>query len=150
MKSGLFIKNYFSSECGVAAVEFSMLAPILILLMVGVMDMGLYVRDKMKLEQISRASVDYVLNGGLEENIQTEVLEYYDSEHVSDYTVTAERVCTCSDGVAQDCGAVTCDFGDYSRQYVQVSINRNYSTLFPYPGIPEELTLNGHARMRLD
>lgn len=149
-KPDLFFTNYLTSERGVAAVEFSMIAPILILLMVGIMDMGMYVRDQMKLEQISRASVDYVLNGGLDENIGTEVLDYYDPEHASDYTITTERVCTCSDGAAQECGAVTCEFGDYSRQYVQVSIDRNFSTLFPYPGIPDELTLHGYSRMRLD
>ena len=39
---------------------------------------------------------------------------------------------------------------DYSRQYFQVTIDRTIRTLFPYPGIPDELNLQGSARMRLD
>ena len=146
----LFWGTYSKSENGVAAVEFSMIAPILILMMIGLMDLGLYVREKMKLEQISRAAVDYVMQGGQEENISEDIVTYYDSEHAGDYTVTTERVCTCSDGVAQSCDAVSCDFGDYSRQYFQVNVARTYETSFPYPGIRNEIDMSGFARMRLD
>jgi len=142
--------SYLKNECGAAAVEFSFLAPLLILLMVGIMDMGIYIRDKMKLEQISRAATDYLMQGGVEENIVTEVLPYYDENNTSAYTVLAERVCTCSDGSAQDCSAVSCDPGDYSRQYVQVTVDRTYTTMFPYPGIPEEIQMSGYSRLRLD
>ena len=119
-------------------------------MMVGLMDLGLYVRDKMKLEQISRAAVDYVMQGGLEENIEEDIITYYDASSVPSYSVTTDRVCTCSDGVAQTCDAVSCDFGDYSRQYFQVKIERTYTTTFPYPGISNEIVMDGYARMRLD
>lgn len=142
--------KFIASESGAAAVEFSFLAPILILLMVGLMDMGTYIRDRMRLEQISRAAVDYLMQGGQEENIQMDVLAYYDSENSGSYTITPERICTCGDGVAQDCSAMSCSTGDYSRQYVQVTIDRTFTTLFPYPGIPQEMSLSGYSRMRLD
>lgn len=142
--------SFFKSESGVAAVEFSLVAPILIFLMIGLMDMGIYIRDRMKLEQISRAAVDYVMQGGLEENITTDILNYYDQAHADQYTISTERVCTCSDGVAQTCDAVSCDSGDYSRQFFQVNIDRTFQTTFPYPGISDEISLKGHSRMRLD
>lgn len=144
------IKKFIRSESGAAAVEFSFIAPILLLLMVGLMDMGMYIRDRMKLEQISRAAVDYIMQGGQEDNIQTDVLTYYDSENAESYTITPERVCTCSDGATQDCSAMSCSHGDYSRQYVQVTVDRTFTTLFPYPGIPREMSLSGYSRMRLD
>ncbi|MEK7802264.1 MAG: TadE/TadG family type IV pilus assembly protein [Pseudomonadota bacterium] len=144
------LQTYFSSEEAVAATEFAMIAPFLILLMVGIMDLGSYIRDRMKLEQISRASADYVLQGGSEENIQTDVLAYFDAARADTYTVTTERVCTCEDGLAQSCSAVSCGFGDYSRQYIQVTVDRTFSTLFPYPGISPQMSLSGFARLRLD
>ena len=145
-----FFSLFAKSEAGVAAVEFALIAPILILLMVGLTDMGLYIKSRMQLEQISRASVDYVMQGGDENNIGTDVLNYYDAEHATSYSINTERFCTCADGETQDCSALNCGAGDYSRQYFQVTLNRTVSTLFPYPGIPDELQLQGSARMRLD
>jgi hypothetical protein len=118
--------------------------------MVGLTDIGIYIKSRMQLEQISRASVDYVMQGGSESNIKTDVLDYYDPDHADSYLVSTERFCTCADGEAQDCSALNCGSGDYSRQYFEVTINRTLKTLFPYPGIPEELNLQGSARMRLD
>ena len=141
---------YLGSDSGAAAVEFSFIAPLLILLIVGLVDMGNYIRNRMKLEQISRASVDFILQGGEEANIQQEVLTYYVGEEANTYALSTERICTCEDGVAHECGAITCGQGDHSRQYVQVSVDKTFSTLFPYPGIPSEISLSGSARMRLD
>lgn len=129
-----------------------MTAPILILLMVGIFDMGSYIRDQMRLEQMARASVDYVMQGGQDENISQDVVSYYDAKGTNDgaYDVNSERICTCSNGMAQSCSAISCGSGDYSRQYVEVTINRTYTTLFDYPGIPHTINLKGSARMRLD
>lgn len=145
-----FLRTYLQTDKGVAATEFALAAPMLILLMVGILDLGSYIHDRLKLEQISRAAADYVVQGGSEENITLDVLSYYDATRTDSYTVVAERVCTCNDGAAQDCSAVSCEFGDYSRQYIQVTIDRTFSTLFPYPGIPSEMSLSGFARLRLD
>lgn len=143
---------FLKSESGAAAVEFAMTAPFLILLMLGIFDLGTYIHDRMRLEQISRAAVDYVMQGGPDENITNDVVAYYDPEGTEAglYDVSSDRICTCSDGVAQSCDNVTCGSGDYSRQYVQVTINRSYTTVFDYPGIPSNMSLSGSARMRLD
>lgn len=90
------------------------------------------------------------MQGGQEENIDQDIVTYYDSENAEKYTVTTERICTCSDGVAQTCDAVSCDFGDYSRQYFQVNVQRTFETSFPYPGIRSEIDMSGFSRMRLD
>lgn len=145
-----FFAKLLKNEDGVAAIEFAMVAPFLILLMVGIMDMGMYIRDKMKLEQISRAGVDFVLQGGQDSDIESNVVSYYDPDNTTAYTVTSERVCTCGDGIAQDCTAMACPQGDHSRQFVKVDVSREFSTLFPYPGLPQTMTLSGSARMRLD
>lgn len=144
------ILSFWKNNSGAAAVEFSFIAPLLITLIVGLMDMGNYIHSKMKLEQISRASVDYMLQGGEEANIRNEVLNYYAGSDANTYTLTTERVCTCADGTARDCSAISCGSGDHSRQYVQVSVDKTFSTLFPYPGVPSEMSLSGSARMRLD
>lgn len=144
------LRKYLQSEKAVAATEFALTAPMLMFLMVSIIDLGSYIRDRMRLEQISRASVDYIMQGGEEDNIQTDVLSFFDPSHVDSYTLNTERICTCSDGFATDCSAITCDHGDYSRQYVQVTVDRVFTTFMPYPGIPQQMSLSGSARMRLD
>jgi Flp pilus assembly protein TadG len=144
----MWSRNFLKNTDGVAAVEFSLLAPVVLFLMLGTIDFGIYVKERMKMEQIARASVEYVLQGGYEEGIQTDVVAYYDESNR--YEVTTSWMCTCSDGAMAACGEESCPAGDYSRQFVQVDLSRSFAPLFPYPGLPTALTLHGNARMRYD
>jgi Flp pilus assembly protein TadG len=145
---GMNIRGFFRKTDGAAAVEFSFIAPVVLFLMLGTIDFGIYIKERMKMEQIARASVEYVLQGGYEENIHTDVVSYYDGS--GQYEISTNRMCTCSDGVMVSCGEEMCPTGDYSRQFVQVDLVRTFTPLFSYPGIPASLTLRGSARLRYD
>lgn len=142
--------TYFYKEDGAAAIEFAFSAPLLLILILGLVDMGSYIQSRIKLEQIARASADFVLQGGDENQIEEVVIGYYDSNHSNEYDLETQRICTCSDGVEQSCGAVSCGQGDHSRQFIDISLSKNYSTHFSYPGIPSTVSLSGQARLRLD
>ena len=52
------LKSYLKDKTGIAAVEFALLFPPLVLMMVGAIDFGVYMNHKMKVENAARAAVD--------------------------------------------------------------------------------------------
>ncbi len=144
---------YGQSESGVAAVEFALIAPFLALLLIGIVDFGLYLNKRMQIEDTARAAAQYVAQGGSADSVQDDVLLISPvvSEDPDDPTLAMEMetMCECADGVEVSCDTGTCDSGDYVRHFYTVSIQKEYQTLFSYPGVPENLTLRGHARLQV-
>ena len=149
--------SFFIDRSGVAAVEFALVAPILLFALVGIIDTALYIHDKMKVEAAARASVDYVIkSNGDDEALMMSVLSgYFDDgssentwQDALDYEVSLYCECA-SDGVEMDCSE-SCDAGDYKRRYFGVEVSKLHKTLMSYPGLPPTMTLQGGAKIRLD
>lgn len=148
-------RNFFrflENTNGVAAVEFVLIAPILLLLLIGLVDFGLYINAKMKLENMARASSEYVRNGGDPNNLTADVLAYSGSSDSAnsfdDITLTTSNVCECDDNVETDC-ATGCAADGYMREFIIINLDMTYNTLFPYPGLPGSIPLSGRARMQI-
>jgi hypothetical protein len=73
-----------------------------------------------------------------------------DSIEVADVSVEADRYCACDDGTEINCTTGTCAGGNSERKtYVRVRVEKAFNTLFPYPGVPEAVTLVREAQMRV-
>jgi Flp pilus assembly protein TadG len=147
------ITEYKKDEDGVAAVEFALIVPILAMLMIGLMDFGLFINAEMKLENMARSAADYVANGGDPADINAEIIANgFTPDTVNtfdDVIVTTASTCECDDGVEVDCTG-SCDAGTgYMREFFAVDLEIEYTTVFPYPGLPDSVTLVGHARMQV-
>jgi len=149
-------RNYFQNEKGVAAVEFALIAPILMMILIGIIDFGMYINQKMHLENTARAAAEYVMKGGDEADVQSNVINVTDRlkvENEEDLNVEMENLCECDSGVKISCSAASvCSSSGtgYKRRFFTVRINMNYSTIFPYPGFPSSMTLSGHARLQVE
>lgn len=154
---------YIKDQSGVAATEFALIAPILILITVGTVDVGMYVNEKMKAENAARSAVDYVVSGGEETALLESVLaDLYendpdgipgtadDTDWQNDVSVNVELQCECGDGVVVACTSTCEDPGTFKRRYYNGTVERTHNTLFPYPGFASTMTIEGHARMQLD
>lgn len=146
------VRNFIENTKGVAAVEFVLIAPILLLLLIGLIDFGLYINAKMKLENMARASSEYVRNGGDPDNLTADVLSYgFAADSANDFddiTITTTNICECDDNEETDCTA-GCTGDGYMREFVIINLDITYNTLFPYPGLPSSIDLNGNARMQI-
>lgn len=148
-------RQYFLEESGVAAVEFALISPVLILILVGIIDYGLIINEKMKLEMVSRSTTEYMLNDGDEGSILEDILaHFYPEEAAEDPTMSSmsidvQMVCECEGEEVIACNG-SCDVGDYKRRYYEVTIGKTYATIFPYPGIQSQFGLQGHSRMQID
>ncbi len=144
--------HYLKDKSGVAAVEFALIAPILLTLLIGTIDIGLYLNDKMKLESVARSSAEYLITTRDLDNVVADVVTPYYVDDAGPAIVTdAEFLCECEGGVAVECALGICsDEGDYKRRFYDVTLTRTHNTLFVYPGFPATIDLVGTARMQLD
>ena len=162
MKHRLF-KRWKRNEEGVAAIEFSFIAPILLLLCVGMLDFGMVIYEKMRLENMAQAAADYLINGGSDDNLEDDVLNAYKSDSesaqeeqrgISVLDINIDLQCECSDGSSINCSlANTCGEaveGGYRRRFYSVTVGKQYETFLPYGVIPQQIDLQGSARIQLD
>lgn len=142
-----FIKN----EDGIAATEFALMAPVLLLMLIGIFDYGMYLNTMMKLENTSFTAAQYIVQGGDPDNIEQDVIL------ASNLGVTADTLETldidvdyfyeCADTASVEAGT-DCGEDDYLREFVQVTISMDYETILPYPGIPSAVNLSGRVRLQ--
>lgn len=146
------MKFFLKNQSGIAAVEFALLAPILIVLFIGVVDMGLYINDKIKVEMTARAAAEYLVISRDEDGVDENIVEpYYLGMSTPPHTIETELVCECEDGSQLDCVDEICeDEGDYKRRFYNVSLTKTHDTLFVYPGFNSSIDLVGEAKLQLD
>ena len=154
-------RSYVRSERGVAAVEFALVAPMLLLLLMGIYDFGMFLNQQMMLESTARAAAEYINQGGDEDNLQADIVNMMsldaNSGSADSLQLETEYICECTGGevlVCDDedvsCTADEDDTDTYIRRYVVVNVNMTFDTLFPYPGLPESVPLSGSVRMQIE
>lgn len=151
----MLMRTWTRAEEGIAAVEFALLVPIVATLLVGIIDFGMYIHTFMRLEDLSRSAVQYVVLGGNPEDMPGVIIEssevYNNAVDAGNpLTYTATQICECGSGVEVSCDEPTCDSGDYVRGFYNVEVEGSYNTILPYPGLPDAMTLTGVSRMQYD
>jgi Flp pilus assembly protein TadG len=135
---------------GAAAVEFAFIAPILILMVVGVVDFGMGIYRKMQVQNAAQAGAQYAMLHGFSPSISTAVTA------ASTYAgITASpaptQFCGCptSSGVTTAACSSNCADGSVSGSYVSVSSQGGYQTILPYPMIPNSFTFSAQSTVRV-
>jgi Flp pilus assembly protein TadG len=141
---------------GVAIVEFALILPLLILLMVGLFDLGFGSWQYMQVQAAAEAGAQYAsLYPGDTAGIAAAATG---ATGTSGASATSSQMCGCAgddpfkvaDWVGTQCvPATTCTSGSPPGVYVLVTVQLSYSPVLPYPGWSNPMTLNGHAYRRL-
>ncbi len=93
--------NFWRDESGVAAVEMAMIAPILVMGLLLMMDIGMAVKERIDLDQSTRAGAQAVM-ANVNDTTEIKNLVVATAEGDPDVTVSVEKVCSCS-GAAVSC-----------------------------------------------
>jgi len=141
--------SFFQCDKGVAAVEFAMIVPVLSLLLIGIVDYGMFINKKMQLQDLSRTVTQYVVQGGSDDDVMENIIEtsnfYTNAQAVGQtITVTTEQICECVDGNSVSCSS-TCSSGDYLRNYYTAMLESTYEPILP--GF-DRITLQGYSRIQ--
>ena len=138
------------STAGQALVELALTLPILVLLMVGIADIGFYAYVAIQVSNAAHAGVQYGAQNHATASdtpgMQAAAIE--DAANLTGMTATPSHFCSCSDGTSSNCTAGSCT--TRMIEFVQVKTTATMHPLIPYPGFPSTLTLTGEAIMRVE
>ena len=150
-----------SAPRGAALVEFALILPFLILLLVLVIDFGFDGYRLMQVQAAAEAGAQYAVRNPNPWNptaIAAAVLAATGSSGISAIPAPSQ-VCGCTDGNSfrnagpatnGSCGGATPACASGFGIYASVSTRLSYHTMLPYPRLPNPLTLNGQAYRRLN
>jgi Flp pilus assembly protein TadG len=142
------VAAWLACEQGASLLEFALMLPFLALLLVGVIDFG---RAYYVNVEVSNAAYTGALYGTQNHSDITGMQNAAtgDAPDISGMTATATYGCECSDGTN---AVVSCtsqpSCGVNVVNYVQVTTSATYKPIFPWPGIPSSLAMQGVARLR--
>jgi len=140
-------------ERGASIVEMALLLPILLLLLLGVIDFG---RGYYLNTEVSAAASAGALYGAqstttAQDTAGIKAAAIADAPNVNGMTVpNVSLACQCSGSTASvSCTSPGCGSSSHIIEWLTVGTTAAYKPLFPYPGIPSSITLNGQATVRV-
>ena len=137
---------------GSAAVELALIIPVLVLIMVGLLDMGRVFYGAITVVSAARAGVSY---GSLNTFNATDTAGMLaaaqaDAQDMTGLAFAAGHDCECPSNspTAVACSVTACVDGSTPLMYVWTEVRGTFSPTLPYPGLPPSITLTRTARMR--
>ncbi|MGL4398158.1 MAG: TadE/TadG family type IV pilus assembly protein [Hyphomicrobium sp.] len=142
---------------GAIAVEFGLIMPVAMILMLGVVDASLAISDQLTLQAAARAGAQFGLvkppvqgnTAPLVASVRAAMPAEWSDNYTSDNaTVAAAVVCECEFTGAIQCGNA-CAVNERLQSYVQVQVTRPYKSLVNFLDWTPQLTLGDTTRIRL-
>jgi hypothetical protein len=144
---------------GAAIVEFALIMPFLVMLLVGLCDLGFGVYGTMQVQAAAEAGAQYASRNGWDPTkIAAAVTDATGGSGIS-ATPAPYQICGCTNNniftqvgtpTNGSCTSLTCNPSGNPGLYASISAQLLYQTMLPYPGLPATLTLAGQAYRRLN
>lgn len=136
---------------GNISIEFALVLPFLLLLVMGAYDFGRGFAEKLRLNSAARAGAQYALSHyNMVSDVNGVIQSARDDADDLDGTlsVTPRYYCTCLTGGEIACGT-SCSGGEVPMRYIEVDVAGPFELMFDYPMTSGSMTLQGHAELRL-
>jgi Flp pilus assembly protein TadG len=134
---------------GTATFEFALIAPLLLLLVAGVLDYTTLLRTAIAVADAARAGAQFgslsAANATNISGMQTAAVNA--APDITGLTATGAKVCQCSDGSTINCSGGTCSTGPV-RVYAQVTVQATCTAIFSYSQLPFTGAVSAKASMR--
>jgi Flp pilus assembly pilin Flp len=151
------LRSLQSQPRGAALVEFALILPFIILLMVALFDLGFGFWQYMQVQAAAEAGAQYAarypypwVTTTAIPAITTAVTSATQTHGISAIPAP-NQVCRCPDGGILTPFACdgTCPSGSPPGVYALVGAQLSYSPVLAYPGLPDPMTLTAHAYRRV-
>jgi TadE-like protein len=146
-----FLGTSTEANRGVAGVEFAIIAPTLILMLVGTADIGLGIYRKMQVQNAAQFGTQYAVVHGYDSTTIANAVMNATSFPGLIVTPAPYQFCGCAttSGIeSEDCSS-PCPDGSSPGVYTSVSTQGTYTTMLPYPRIPNSYTFTTQATVRI-
>ena len=136
---------------GAAAIEFAIVASILIVMAIGVVDVGMGFYRKMQVQNAAQAGAYYAMRNGFAPSSIANAVTAATAFSGISASPAPRLYCGCpsnTDIATIDCSS-KCPDGSIAARYVEVSAQGTYNTILIYPIFPESFTLTALSTVRL-
>ena len=138
-------------DAGAALVEMTIVAPLLILLLIGIVEVARYATFAIMVGNAARAGVQYgaqsmVLaldSSGMQNAAKNDAQNIAGLQNPS-----AGYFCKCSDGTASTCLPTDCS-SSHRLVYVQVTVTGTFNSMFHFPSVQNTFPVSATATMRV-
>jgi Flp pilus assembly protein TadG len=143
----------FRSESGTSLIEFALIAPVLIFMLIGLIEVGRYAFFSIVAANAARAGVQYgaqsLATAADTSGMKSAALQ--DGLSLSNWTAntTATSLCSINGGALQPCTTSSSGPPANTIYYVSVQVNGTFNPMLSYPGIPKNVPISGKAVMRV-
>lgn len=160
-----------ADESGASAIEFGLLAPVLLAALMSTVDLGLALNQKMEIDRSLRASADSLMAGTYEDEPTTAAAKKEkvrklvqaiatgavtsgnadgaDSSSPTDLDIDVDRFCACPESLSTEesnCDTLSCDDAAARYLFYRVSATQQYDAVF----LPQTIPLNGSVLVQVE
>jgi Flp pilus assembly protein TadG len=138
------IQRFSRSERGTALVEFALVAPVLIFLLIGLIEVGRYTYFGILVAHSARAALQYQTRNliTVADKADTKNAGLQDAPNLG-LTVTPTYYCAANGAIVNCLGASGVVY------YAKVEVSGTFYSLLNYPGIPNAVPISATAVMRV-
>lgn len=136
---------------GVAAIEFAIIVPMLVMMVVCTVDLGMGIYRNMQVQNAAQAGARYAMTHSFDATLISNAVSSATGIQGIVASPPPSQYCGCatSAGISTIvCGSV-CPAGAVYGTYVNVSAQGGYTTILPYPLIANNFSLAAQASVRV-
>jgi Flp pilus assembly protein TadG len=145
-------KSRRATQSGQALLEVALVTPLLLLLAVGIIEIGRYAHYCILVADAARAGAQYGA-----QNLATaadttgiRAAAENDGQNLAALQVTVQHECGCTgSSIGGACPATACASPNHPLVYVKVTVTGTFNSLFKYPGIPQSIDCDSTELMRV-
>jgi len=153
MRNGkAMVKHVLKSEAGTSLIEFAVMAPVFLFMLVGIIEVGRYTYYGIVAAHAARAGVQYgsqnLVTAAAPPGGAIENAALTDAGSPAGWHATHSIICT-NNANQVSCPAGASIAASNLVYYVQVQVTGTVTSLLQYPGIPRQSSISANAMMRV-
>jgi Flp pilus assembly protein TadG len=145
------LKATLRSESGTSLIEFALVAPVLIFMLIGLIEVGRYAYFSIVAANAARAGVQYGAQSltTAQDTAGMTSAALQDGQNIASFTASPAPLCSENGGALQACTTNGTAPASGTVYYVKVQVSGTFKSLLSYPGIPTNVPISGSAVMRV-
>ncbi|MBV9333926.1 MAG: pilus assembly protein [Candidatus Eremiobacteraeota bacterium] len=138
-------------DSGTSLIEFALTAPLMCLLLIGIIEIGRFTFFAILASSAARAGAQYASQnlGTAINSAQIQSAAKQDGQNLPNWIVTATALCSTNGAAPVPCNAAGTAPPQNVVYFVKVQVAGTFTSLLTYPGLPPSVPVSGSAVMRV-